>query len=77
MRSALLKEMAWGKEYAGTIFLTLLTSVLTSQPLAAGIRSPIFASIRYWMSVSGSTSWTFCPNMFRYTSARAPESLNW
>ncbi|MNW67660.1 hypothetical protein D3C74_462770 [compost metagenome] len=47
MRSALLKEIACGSEYAGTIFFTLLTTVLTSQPLAAGIRSPIFASIRY------------------------------
>ncbi|MNP30673.1 hypothetical protein D3C76_1237560 [compost metagenome] len=45
--------------------------------MAVGNRSPIFASIRYSMPVSGSTSCTRLPNMFRYTSARAPLSLNW
>ena len=38
------------------IFFTLSTTVLINQPLAVGIRSPIFASIRYSISVSVVTS---------------------
>ncbi|MDT4825396.1 hypothetical protein FQZ97_586800 [compost metagenome] len=60
--SASLNDTAWGRWKSGTIFFTFFTRVFTSQPLRLGSMSPMRASIRYSIPVSGSTSSTSLPN---------------
>jgi hypothetical protein len=72
--SAERQEMACGRLYAGTIFLTCLTMVLTRQLFRNGRQSAISVTTISCTSVSGSTFSSLSAKLARITMALAPES---
>ncbi|MNN31526.1 hypothetical protein D3C81_1452170 [compost metagenome] len=77
LASASFSLTACGRLNGGTIFLTYLTTALTTKRLSGGSMSPTSVTSTWRMPVFGSTSSARWAMLARHTSALAPESLNW
>ena len=75
--SASLKRTMCGIENAGTIFLTLRTTKLTSMPFAPPSNSPMLATTTWRTGVLPSTCSTVCAKFSSTMIASLPESLSW
>ena len=75
--SACLKRMAFGKEYAGTIFLTLRTTKLTSMPFKPPSISPMLATTMCLTAVLLNTCSSVWAKFSSTMMASLPESLSW
>jgi hypothetical protein len=75
--TAALKRMASASVYAGTIFLTLRTTKLTTVPLSMPNRSPMLATTTCFTCVVAITCSSVAAKFSRITMASAPESISW
>ncbi|MNN29810.1 hypothetical protein D3C81_1434270 [compost metagenome] len=75
--STSLKRTQCGSSHAGTIFLTLRTTKLTTAPFTVPSMSPMLATTTCFTGVAGSTAWSVAAKFSRMTMASAPLSFNW
>ncbi|EWS57733.1 hypothetical protein Y694_04311 [Methylibium sp. T29-B] len=77
LKRVTLRPSVSGSVKAGTIFLTLRTTKLTSWPFQKPSRSPIETSTTCLTTVRSITSSSVAAKFSRTTITSAPESLSW